>query len=145
MSSYSSLDKSIPKDLVMSLQRTMCPSACPDYSLSIYADGRVLYEGRRYVAIKGKQKIHISKGQVNQLYDEFCRINFFTLKDKYEALIKDGSITKISLRADGLFKEVINCHPSQAPAGLYSLEKMIDETTGSKRWITRFGQPVLEP
>jgi hypothetical protein len=136
----------IPKDLAIGLERTMCPGACPDYSLFVYGDGKIVYEGRHYVAVKGRRKEHISKAHVKQIFDEFYRIGYFSLKDRYDPIVSDGAITITSIHADGKKKQVVNCHPSQAPEDLYQLEKMIDEITQSKRWIRhRSVQPALKP
>jgi hypothetical protein len=139
-------DQHIPKDLVIGLERTMCPGACPDYSLFIYSDGKVVYEGRHYVAAKGRRKGSVSKAAVKQLYDEFYRIDFFSLKDRYDPIASDDAITKTSIRIDGRKKEVVNCYPSQAPEELFQLEKMIDEVTRSEKWVRdKSGQPALKP
>lgn len=135
----------LPKDLVITLQRTMCPGACPDYSLSIYGDGKIAYEGRHYVAVKGRQEARIPINDVKKLVDEFFKSGYFSLKDRYDPIVNDGAITKTSIVADGKTKQVVNCHPSQAPESLYQLERMIDEVVQSKRWVRRAGQPVLEP
>jgi hypothetical protein len=135
----------IPEDLVIRLERTMCPGACPDYSLAIYGDGKILYEGRRYVAEKGRRHGSISASQVKALVGEFDRIGFFSLKDRYDAVASDGAVTKTSIKAGGVSKHVVNCHPSRAPEGLYNLEKAIDEISNSNRWVKRAGQPVFEP
>ncbi len=135
----------IPNDLVITLERTKCPGACPDYSLFVYADGRIVYEGRHYVAAKGRQEGHLSRADVRKLVDEFYKAGYFSLKEKYDPIVNDGAVTKTSIALGGKTKRVVNCHPSQAPEGLYQLEKMIDEITQSKLWVTRSGQPVLEP
>jgi hypothetical protein len=140
------LQTAIPMDLVIGLERTACPCACPDYSLFVYSDGKIVYEGRHYVAIKGIREGHISKAQVRQLFNEFWKIGYFSLKDRYDPIAKDGVVTKTSIRADGRKKEIVNCHPSQAPENLYLLEKMIDEIARSERWTRhRSGQPALKP
>lgn len=117
----------MPKDLIIRLERTMCPGACPDYSLFIHGDGKIVYEGRHYVAAKARHEGQISRAQVKQLFDEFYRIGYFSLKDRYDAIVNDGAITRTSILAEGRKKEIVNCHPSQAPEALYQLEKMIDE------------------
>lgn len=135
-----------PKDLVIGLARVMCPGACPDYSLFVYGDGKIVYEGRHYVAVKGRREGRISKARVKQLLEEFYRIGFFSLKDRYDPIANDGAITKTSIYVDGKAKEIVNCHPSQAPEDLYQLEKMIDEITRSKRWVKyQSGQLALKP
>jgi uncharacterized protein DUF6438 len=136
----------IPKDLVIGLHRTMCPGTCPDYSLFVYGDGRVVYEGRPYVAVKGKCEERIYKAQVKRLLDEFYRMNYFSLKDRYDPIASDGAVTKTSILAGGKTKEVVNCRPSQAPEELYQLEEMIDAISQSELWIRdRSGNPVLKP
>lgn len=138
-------DLAIPKDLVIGLERTMCPGACPDYSLFVYGDGKIVYEGRHYVAVKGKRVGRITKTQVKQLLEEFYRIDYFSLKNRFDAIASDGAITT-SIRADGRVKEVVNCHPSRAPEDLYQLEKMIDEIARSKHWVMhQSGKPELKP
>jgi hypothetical protein len=134
-----------PKDLIITLQRTMCPSACPDYSLSIYGDGKIVYEGRHYVAVKGRRETRISINDVKKLVDEFQNSGYFSFKDRYDSIINEGSITKTSIVVNGKTKQVVNCHPSQAPDILYQLENMIDEVVQSNRWVRRSGAPVLEP
>lgn len=135
----------VPKDLIIRLERMMCPGACPDYSLIIHSDGKVVYEGRHYVAIKGRKKGRISTNQVEKLIEEFYRIHYFSLKERYDAIANDGAITRTFIRADGKSKQVINCYPSQAPEDLYNLEKKIDEAVRSEKWIRDGnGQPVLE-
>jgi hypothetical protein len=135
----------VPKDLVIKLDRTMCPGACPDYSLVVHGDGKVLYEGRHYVAVKGRRQGRISATNVKNLFEEFYKVDYFSLKDRYDAIARDGAITKTSISADGRTKVVVNCHPSEAPEGLHQLEKMIDEISRSGRWVkNRSGEPVLE-
>lgn len=124
----------------------MCPGAYQDYSLVIRDDGKIVYEGRHYVATKGKRQGRISTNRVRELLEEFYRIGYFSLRDRYDAVANDGSITKTSIRANRKAKKVVNCHPSQAPERLYNLERMIDEISHSKRWVkNQAGQAVLEP
>src|SRR5262245_23130459 len=104
----------IPKDLVIGLERTKCPGACPDYLLLIHGDGKITYEGRHYVAVKGKRQGRIQKASIKRLVDEFYRIDFFSLKNRYDPIASDGAITKTSIRVNGKTKKVVNCHPSQA-------------------------------
>lgn len=135
---------SVPKDLVIKLERIMCPGACPDYSLVIHGDGKVEYEGRHYVAIKGRRQRWVSVAQVKEMIKEFYRINYFSLDDRYDAVANEGAITKTSIRIGGRYKQVINCHPSLAPEDLYNLEKKLDEIVQSEKWVRdRNGSPVL--
>ena len=44
----------VPRDVLGSITRTFCLGTCPVYSVTIYRDGRVEYDGQRYVGNKGK-------------------------------------------------------------------------------------------
>ncbi|HEU4605786.1 MAG TPA: DUF6438 domain-containing protein [Nitrososphaera sp.] len=87
----------MPKDLVIGLERTMCP----DFSLFIHGDGKIVYEGRHYVVAKGRHGGQISRAHVKQLLDEFYRIGYFSLKDRYDAVASDSAITKTLILAGG--------------------------------------------
>ena len=39
--------------LVITLERTACFGTCPIYKLTVYGDGRVEYEGERFVTVTG--------------------------------------------------------------------------------------------
>ena len=41
------------KEVVITLERTACFGVCPVYKLTIYGDGRVLYDGIRFVRTEG--------------------------------------------------------------------------------------------
>lgn len=46
--------------LVVSLERTACFGACPQYSVSLYRDGIVAYEGVRFVKVRGKRMARLT-------------------------------------------------------------------------------------
>jgi len=105
----------------------------------------IVYKGRHYVVAKGRRERQISRAKVKQLTGEFYRIDYFSLKNRYDAIASDGAMTKTSILAGGRKKEIVNCHPSRAPEDLYQLEKMIDEISQSKHRVrNRSGQPVLK-
>jgi uncharacterized protein DUF6438 len=68
---------------VITLRRTACFGPCPVYKLTIFADGRVLYEGISQVKKKGKAKGRISSAKLEELIEEFENIYYFNLKDAY--------------------------------------------------------------
>jgi Domain of unknown function (DUF6438) len=120
--------------IVITLDRTACYGACPVYSLRITSDGRVAYEGRRFVRVVGKATAKISPEAVSQLVAEFERIHYFNLEDTYTARITDLPTTTTSIRIGSRFKQVVDYYG--APAALTALEQRIDEVAGSKRWVS---------
>jgi hypothetical protein len=121
------------KDVVITLERTMCLGTCPVYKLKIYGDGRVEYEGESYVGITGTQIGHISSDDVRDLVFEFYRIEYFSLRDEYIEAEPDLPTIITSITIDGHRKQVVD-HWG-APPELKDLEKMIDDAAGSDRWV----------
>lgn len=55
----------------------------PDYSLTVYGNGSVIYKGIKNVASSGVKTYQIPKDQSRQLVNEFLNIYYFSLKEKY--------------------------------------------------------------
>ena len=125
------------KNIVMTLERTVCFGACPDYTLTIKGDGSVTYEGRQFVKIEGIRTTTISEEKIRQLLSEFQRIDYFSLNDSYEefgATDMPSAIT--SLTINGKTKTVRHYHGDfTAPEQLTELEDRIDEIVNSDQWI----------
>jgi hypothetical protein len=58
-------------------------SCCPAYSFSITGDGTVNYEGIIGVKVRGKKVHSIPAEEVEELVEEFNKIDFFSLRDNY--------------------------------------------------------------
>ena len=134
------------------LERTACFGTCPVYKLTISGDGKIIYEGTRFVNVTGIQTSQISQDKIKDLVDEFYNINYFALNDKYDALITDMPTTITSITIDGRTKKVINYYG--APKKLNELENKIDEITDSKKWVegiiikpepVKPSEPITEP
>jgi hypothetical protein len=126
--------QSANQPIVITLERTACFGACPVYSLRITTDGRIEYEGRRFVRVVGKATARVPPEAVSELVAEFERIHYFDLEDKYTAPITDLPTTTTTIRIGSRFKQVVDYFG--APAALTSLEQRIDEVAGSKRWVS---------
>ena len=130
----------IPSDLdevVITLERTVCFGICPEYKLTIYGSGTIVYEGKRFVRIEGKRTIAISEEKVRQLLSEFKRIDYYSLDDSYEEFMAtDMPSAFTSLTIDGKTKTVRHYHGDfSAPKELTKLEDKIDEIVNSNQWI----------
>ena len=125
------------KDLVITLERTVCYGTCPIYKLTLDGDGRVIYEGEEHVRVIGTSTTQISLRRVKKIVSEFYNVDYFSLKDDYlEWDITDmpGAITAITI--NGKTKTIRHYHGDKsAPKELTKLEDRIDEIVGSQRWI----------
>jgi hypothetical protein len=69
---------------VITLRRTACFGTCPVYSLEIYEDGRLHYQGDQFVGTIGPREAQISSDDVKVLVADFFKIDYLHLKDIYE-------------------------------------------------------------
>jgi len=61
------------------LSKIPCYGTCPEYAVTIYGDGRVVYSGKQYVGIKGEREYFIPREQVETLVALFYEYGFFFL------------------------------------------------------------------
>lgn len=125
------------KEVVITLERTACFGICPIYTLTIYGDGRVVYEGIRFVRIEGARTATINEEKVRQLVTEFQSIDYFSLDDSYEELNATDMPSAItSITINGKTKTVRHYHGDfSAPEKLTELEDRIDQIVNSDQWI----------
>jgi len=121
------------KDIVITIARSSCFGYCPVYSAEIHANGEVVYVGRENVKEKGERRFKISQETIQQLVKEFERVDYFSLKYKYDAdengmSVTDLPTTTTSLCLDGKKKTVVNYYG--APKRLFDLEDKIDSLAG---------------
>src|SRR6185312_8690071 len=63
-----------------SLERSACFGKCPVYSVTVYRDGRVVYDGRANVGQKGRVEGTLTPVQLGQLAQAFRNAHFFELQ-----------------------------------------------------------------
>ena len=137
----------IPSDTLITLQRTNCFFTCPDYMVTISADGKVVFQGNANVKVKGESEAFISPEKVELLIKSFKKAKFFSLRNRY-SLPEDGcriydgdaSSATISIVLNGKSKSIdhyLGCHQKKGTAvrALIELEGLIDELTNTARWI----------
>jgi hypothetical protein len=124
-------------DVVVTLERGPCFGACPVYSLTVYGDGRVIYDGIRFVKIEGTRTATVSEEKVRQLVGEFYAVDYFSLNDEYtHADATDMPSATTSITIGGKTKTVIHYHGDfSAPDELTALEDKIDEIVSTRQWV----------
>lgn len=143
----------IPEDTVITLERTGCFGPCPRYTVSIFADGSVVFYAspwRNFTKTSGAARGQISREQMRGLLAEFERVDYFSLKDSYEtvgdgcaSVATDNARAITSLQLGGRKKTVRHYYgclsggrnESVFPRKLTALESKIDAAAGSWRWI----------
>ena len=147
--------QAVPKDLLITLERSPCFGVCPFYKLTISANGKVTFEPKSisqdYKLVSGKiSKGSVTQEQLKQLISEFEKINFFSLKDRYgkswdysadencPEIWTDHSSAETSITINGKTKTVDHyhgCTGSSLLENLNRLEDRIDEIVNTKRWL----------
>lgn len=122
---------------LITMERTGCFGTCPAYSLAIYGNGTVRYEGFLFVAATGIRTDQISEEKVGEIVAEFYRIDYFSLQDRYEDQATDLPSTTTSIAIAGVKKSVYRY--GFGPEKLIQLENKIDEIVGTERWIKGAG------
>jgi hypothetical protein len=125
----------------------------PMYVLIIYPDGGVTYIGQMNVRIKGLARGRISQQDLRRLTEEFNKINYFSLRDRYEKpedgcemLVEDAGSAYVWYRLGDRRKSVhhhLGCSKAPSkhsgfetiPQELYHLGYLIDAVVNSNQWI----------
>lgn len=115
-------------DIEIKLEKTACYGPCPIYSVIIYGDGIVLYDGIQHVDNICKSTHQISKEDVDDLVELIYNLNYFSLKDRYEANWIDDSTVITSVKINSDEKTVVN-YGHYGPDRLHNIEKKIDDLT----------------
>lgn len=133
-------------DATITLTRGVCFGFCPDYTVTITADGAVTYVGRRFVNVTGEQHATIPRADVQRLLAQFDRINFTSLNDAYRANVTDLPTYSVTLVRNGQRKSVVDYGGLSAgmPQSVRDLQQEIDRVAQTGQWVLRDGQPVRE-
>lgn len=114
-----------------------CAWLCTDYTLTIYRDGRVEYEGFKNVDVIGTRFGEISKADILALVERFEESGFFDLPSDFHCQVIDVSATTTAVFLRTRTNQIERCHTS-APSGplepLRQLELVIAELVGLERW-----------
>jgi hypothetical protein len=123
-----------PEGILITIERTPCFGTCPDYRLEIDGSGKVVYEGRGFVEVKGTRTAYISERKVRELAAEFERIGFYQLEDHYAIPATDLPSVIVSINFEGKSKTV-NIYGGGAPKELMDLVEQIEETVNVSHWV----------
>lgn len=112
-----------PSDFIR-LSRAACFGTCPVYSVQIFADGRVVYEGQRNVLNVGKFSSSLEEAKAKLLFEELKQLNWSSYPDSYPIDNVDFPQFKLEYQSQDLNKS-IKANSNAAPE-LLELAKQID-------------------
>jgi hypothetical protein len=140
--------------VAVTLERGACFGSCPIYTVTIYTDGTVVYNGERFVDVTGEQTGSIDPAEVEQLIAGFEASGYFDWNDSYtDADVTDAPYITTSVTRDGETKQIVRyTGDGSAPLALPYLETWIDAVAHTAQWtgqeisLTRvpsFQHPVI--
>lgn len=124
-------------EIVIQLERTRCFGACPAYTVMVYEDGSIVFNGIDFVSNTGEHSATIDPDLVQQLADYIVEAGYFDLEDSYtnrEATDMPSAITAVYI--NGETKQINHYYGDfSAPEVLTEIETRIDEVLNTERWI----------
>lgn len=123
-------------DAVITLERTACFGACPIYTVSILADGTVLYNGERFVDVEGEQAGQIEPETVAEMVEAFEAAGYFEWDEEYTDMrVSDLPYITTSVTRDGETHTIRRyAGDDNAPLALPFLEIWIDLVANTAQW-----------
>tara|TARA_B100000902_G_scaffold257724_1_gene243953 strand:- start:2266 stop:2772 length:507 start_codon:yes stop_codon:yes gene_type:complete len=115
---------SVKENPFFSMRRTPCFGQCPTYTVKFYNNGKIFYEGKRFVKNEGIYTGQINIKIVALIQDKIREINFFNLDSIYDARISDLPSVILEVNMNEKKHKVIDRY--KGPDELREFEKFID-------------------
>lgn len=130
----------VAADTLIEMERTICYGTCPSYTLRIQGNGKVIFNGKEFVAHKGRAVDQISRENFNKLIQLANDIDFMSIptQPECESWMTDHSSVFLTVKIDGESNSVthyLGCRGFDHEEGLYRFEEAIDSLSGAHRWI----------
>ncbi len=123
---------SVAEDFSITLERVGCLGSCPDYKVTILANGAVEYVGRAYVRIEGTRRSTIPASTVQKLVQRLRDEDFFQWEEKKQVCL-DFPEVHITATMNGQRKHVLEgCN---SPGKVLALADKIDRISGTSHWV----------
>jgi hypothetical protein len=128
----------IDDSTTVTLERSQCYGTCPIYSLSITGDGKVSYQGKKYVKVIGAASGQLAASGLQRLVDMMMEADYFSLAvpDDCTDTVTDKPTVTTSLTWAGQTHTIEDYHGNGcAPPVLWTLESEIDVVAQSSQWV----------
>ncbi|HVK51060.1 MAG TPA: DUF6438 domain-containing protein [Pseudoxanthomonas sp.] len=139
----------VPLDTVkISLSRSGCYGTCPIYSVEVFGDGRVIYDGEQYVDVTGRHEYRIPVEQVRDLLATFRRSDAWSLESNYSAMTTDSPTYCLRIHLDGQ-EHVIQDYVGKRvgmPQVVRQLQDAVDRISRAREWteLSQFAVAQLQ-
>ncbi len=121
--------------VLASIRKTSCFGKCPVFEFRIFSDGRLEYDGKRFVDMEGLYEAKAPEGMLEAIMAEAQKSGYMNLADNYPtngARIPDLPSTYTSLTFENSEKKIRNNH--NAPKALIAFEKFLASWIEKVAW-----------
>lgn len=122
--------------VVTSIQKQPCFGKCPVFEARVYSDGKVVYNGIRFVERMGIHEAYLSEAELQKIIDKALEIEFFELAMAYPIngeRIVDFPSTVTYFKYQDQEHKVLNNH--NAPNQLIEYENYLIDFLNNLTWI----------
>lgn len=93
--------------LKIRLVRHACLGTCPQYSVTVFGNGKVLYEGTECVRVKGKRTAVVERNIVGDLVRRINEMHFFSAAPrKWQTCVIDGPTASVIVSEPGRERQI---------------------------------------
>ena len=121
------------------MERSGCSGVCPIFSLTIYFDGSVIYQGEAHTVVSGGKEFSLTKDQLSRVRSAFTRKGFLIMNGQCcECIDVSGApSTLLIYQGSGPYKSINRYHGclNGSSHNLENLEAEILEITGVSAWV----------
>ncbi len=114
----------IKESIFITMERTPCFGKCPNYKITIFNTGNVVYEGLQFAEKQGKFTKKLNKTQLIELEEQIEYLKIFALKNAYDSKITDIPSCILFINYKEKKKKILD--RDGAPEELKRFEKLID-------------------
>jgi len=128
-------------DALIQMRRGGCPpGVCPVYSVSIFLDGTVVYDGQANVAVLGHRTAKLSAERLNDLLSQIEAMDFLDSSEQCcvcPDAMERAHLVILDYRPGAAAKTVLHDDAcGLAPPTMTAIERSIDQATDVERWTT---------
>ena len=126
------------------LQRTVCFGTCPAYTVSAYADGRIVYQGDQFVETTGTAEGHVDPSVVAGLVVSAVALGYTALPARLDSqescpqFATDNPSANTTVRTSDWTRSVDHYHGCRGfknEKALTAFEDEIDRALGTAAWV----------
>jgi hypothetical protein len=123
---------------VVRLERSECYGVCPAYGVQLSGDGLVEYEGKAFVAVRGRATSRVGGAAVAALIARFEAAGFFRLDwdDPCDRISTDSPTSTLTFVRGGRKRTIADYHGNGCmPPVLRELENEVDRVAATAPWV----------